>query len=121
MKLKKSPKVVKNAASRRDGAGHIEPRYAAELLARAKESAMAPDGDAFRRPGQREDTLAEPAAQEFLTGATGGDDAVEEAQQEVVEEEFGGPFVESTSDVEFAGGTDASNPEGATREPFPKT
>ena len=36
-------------------------------------------------------------------------------------EEIGGPFVETTAGQEFADEPDASNPPGATREPFPKT
>ena len=39
----------------------------------------------------------------------------------VVDEETGGPFVETSGAIEFAEGTDASNPEDAKREPFPKT
>ena len=33
----------------------------------------------------------------------------------------GGPFVETSGNTEFAGGTDESNIPEATREPFPKT
>ena len=40
---------------------------------------------------------------------------------QVVEEEQGGPFVETNGAQEFAPGTDASNPKSAKREPFPTT
>jgi hypothetical protein len=38
-----------------------------------------------------------------------------------VPEEDGGPFVVTRDEDELAGGTDESNPEDATREPFPTT
>jgi hypothetical protein len=38
-----------------------------------------------------------------------------------VEEEQGGPFVETSGSEEFARGAGASDVEGATREPFPKS
>ena len=44
-----------------------------------------------------------------------------EAFNQVVPEESGGPFVETSAGTEFAGGTDESNIEEATREPFPTT
>jgi len=39
----------------------------------------------------------------------------------VVDEELGGPFVQSSEKDEFGDEPDASNPNDATREPFPKT
>ena len=37
-----------------------------------------------------------------------------------VPEDRGGPFVVTTGGEEFADDVDESNPEGATREPFPR-
>ena len=40
---------------------------------------------------------------------------------QVVPEEQGGPFVQTNAGQEFGYETDASNPKGAKREPFPTT
>jgi hypothetical protein len=50
----------------------------------------------------------------------GGDELGEDLEAEV-EEERGGPFVVTSGKTEFAEGTDESNIEEATREPFPTT
>ena len=52
---------------------------------------------------------------------TGAEDDEDENLDQIVAEESGGPFIETTGAIEFARGTDASNPRDATREPFPKT
>ncbi len=52
---------------------------------------------------------------------TSGEDAESERRDRLVPEEEGGPFVPSKATTEFARGPDASNFEGATREPLPKT
>jgi hypothetical protein len=54
-----------------------------------------------------------------LQAATSGEDATEEAGDEVVPEELGGPFVETSGSEEFASGTDESNPPDAETEPLP--
>ena len=51
--------------------------------------------------------------------ATSGEDPAEEAGDEVVPEELGGPFVETSASEEFATGTDESNPPDAETEPLP--
>ena len=71
-------------------------------------------------PARVSDDLAESLAEEFLESATSGEDVAEELQDEIVPEELGGPFVESSAEQEFAAGTDASNPEDAEREPLPR-
>jgi hypothetical protein len=53
--------------------------------------------------------------------ATSGEDEGEDVANQDVPEELGGPFVVTDADTEFAQGTDASNPRGAKREPFPRT
>lgn len=83
------------------------------------------DGHAFlpdpRRTGhaRARDLLAEVLAEEFLESVTFADGRAEAERGVTLIEEFGGPFVEVSGDEEFADGTDASNPIGATREPFP--
>ncbi len=47
-----------------------------------------------------DDTLAENLAEEFLESATSGEERGEEALNEMVAEEIGGPFIETTSEPE---------------------
>lgn len=70
-------------------------------------------------PAHTRDDLAESLAEDFLQAATSGEDATEEAGDEVVPEELGGPFVETSASEEFASGTDESNPPDAETEPLP--
>ncbi len=52
---------------------------------------------------------------------TSGENDSGDNRDQFVDEEIGGPFVESPAKREYADGNDASNPDDATREPFPKT
>jgi hypothetical protein len=106
---------------RRDGAGHLDPR-AAELLARSRAGGPEAKGaSAFLRAAHRYDRRAEELGEAFVAAATSGENGGDGVPGEVDMEERGGPFVETASGTEFALGTDASNPRGATREPFPRT
>jgi hypothetical protein len=83
------------------------------------------DGTAFMPdpedgPARINDSLAETLAEEYLESATRGEDAVEDTLEEVVPEELGGPFVETTAADEFADGVDGANPEDAEVEPLPR-
>jgi hypothetical protein len=83
------------------------------------------DGNAFipdpeGGPARTTDDLAENLAEEFLQSATRGNDAYEDALDEVVPEEIGGPFVETSAADEFAHDIDEANPEDAVREPLPR-
>jgi hypothetical protein len=66
------------------------------------------------------DDMAEILAEDFLRSATSGENIDEQSLDEVVAEEFGGPFVESTASEEFAEGSDESNPPDAMPEPLPR-
>ena len=105
---------------RRDGAGHLDPKYAAELLA---QSGGHDDdrGRAFLKTARSGDDLAEELGEGFVQSATSGEPGGEDTLDQIVDEETGGPFVVSTGGQEFAEGTDESNPASASREPFPKT
>jgi hypothetical protein len=83
------------------------------------------DGTAFMPdpgggPAVINDSLAENLAEEFLESATRGEPVVDDVLEEIVPEELGGPFVETTDGDEFASGTDGANPADAEREPFPR-
>jgi hypothetical protein len=106
---------------RRDATGHLDPRYAAHLRAESGHSRDASDNVAFLAGDRSNDDFAEELGEEAVEAMTTGEYQGEDALDQVVEEERGGPFVESTAGVEYAEGTDPSNPSTATREPFPKT
>jgi|GEM_PF-1591295 len=65
------------------------------------------------------DDLAEELGEEYVKGVTSGESSMAETLDEVLPEESGGPFIETSPNTEFAGGTDESNPIDAEQEPFP--
>ena len=119
--MKKAPaKPAKAPEHRRDATGHLDPKYAADLLAMSRAGADPKDQGAFLHGVARsQDALAEQLGEAFVSTATSGEDVEEDILNEEVTEEVGGPFVETSGKTEFARGTDASNPGEATREPFP--
>lgn len=79
-----------------------------------------PDANAFIHSARHSnDDLAEALGEQFLSSATSGEEAAEDAMNEQVTEEAGGPFVITSAGSEFAEGTDSSNPRGAKRAPVP--
>ena len=83
------------------------------------------DGNAFMPdpedgPARIHDDLAENLAEDYLQAATQGME-VEEDHDQIVPEELGGPFIETSAAEEFALDTDEANPEDASREPLPRT
>jgi hypothetical protein len=82
-------------------------------------------GDAFLPdpedgPARVDDDLAENLAEDFVRSATTGEDSDDETMDQIVPEEFGGPFVETSAAEEFALGPDESNPDDALVEPLPR-
>jgi hypothetical protein len=86
----------------------------------------ADSADAFIRnpddggPVRVDDDLAETLAEEYVHAATSGEDQDEDTLDQMVPEEIGGPFVETSAEEEFADGTDESNPEDAEVEGLPR-
>ena len=119
----KKPAPAAPRFPRRDGAGHLSPKYAADLRRRAKGEAATrnQNEDAFVHGTHVRDDLAEQLAEEMVGAATSGEDAGEDLANQDVPEERGGPFVVTSAGTEFAEGTDESNPKGSKREPFPRT
>ena len=106
----------------RDGSGHLDPEYEARLRGRAHDRARRAqdlEGRAFVSATSSTDSSAAESGQEFVWTVTSGIDAGEPGLDVETSEERGGPFVESNARLEFAYGTDESNPPGSTREPFP--
>jgi hypothetical protein len=102
-----------------DNAGHLDPFRATRLLEISSETRARLPEDAFVAGSAAEDDLAEELGEGAVVAMTSGEDIVVEHFNLDVEEDWGGPFVESTASKEFAGGTDESNIPEATREPFP--
>ena len=118
-KAKPNP-ATNGPTSRRDATGHLNPKYAADLRARSRESAEdLGSANAFLRKARSHDTLAEELGEEAVKTMTSGEDQSDRMQDLEVDEENGGPFITTSGREEFAGGTDKSNPFDATREPFP--
>jgi hypothetical protein len=115
-----TPRVQK-LPPRRDGAGHLDPKYARDLRALSRENREEDDDRAFFTTPRSGDDLAEELGEQAVGTMTSGEDQSEHLIGEEVEEERGGPFVKTRGGEEFAGGTDRSNPRDATREPFPRT
>jgi hypothetical protein len=105
----------------RDGAGHLEPAYAARLRERASHRACGDEDRETAGETWEANSLAGESAQEFLITVTSGEEAGSAMLGAVVPEENGGPFVETSAAAEFAYRPDRSNPTGASREPFPKS
>jgi hypothetical protein len=118
--MKKSRKQASPTVRRYDGAGHINPEHAEHLLELSKELRDA-NPDAYIENPETQDDLAEELGEEAVVAMTTGQDDVPDERDQPVEEEQGGPFIETAAATEFAGGTDESNIAEATREPFPKT
>src|ERR1700677_148082 len=112
----KKPAPVK----RRDGSGHLDPAYAATLRTKSREGRVEDTNQAFVGSHAKDD-LAEEMGETWVATATSGEDESQEVYSQNVPEDEGGPFVPTTGGQEFAEGTDASNPEGANAEPFPRT
>jgi hypothetical protein len=116
-KKRTAPKA--QPVQRRDRAGHIDPSYAADL--RAKAGAVSDDQRAFFQRPRSSDDLAEGLGEEAVNEMTSGENEGEDRLDQAVTEEDGGPFVETSAAEEFSNDIDLSNPEDATREPFPIT
>ena len=115
------PRSSSNGVHRRDRAGHLDPQYAAELRAKSREGQASQDEPAFVSGSRAADDLAEGLGEEAVETMTSGENENADPREEFVDEEVGGPFVESPAKTEFAEDSDESNPADATREPFPKT
>ncbi len=116
---------AKKPIKRRDAQGRIDPRYARELLEKARETQNTDDSpeaiQAFLKRASSNEALAEGMGEAFVEAITSGDESEAQRHELITLEENGGPFVETTGNEEYAVGTDESNIETATREPLPRT
>ena len=102
-----------------DAAGHIDPVEVNRLRELGGRSGGGHSDEAFTEATS--DDFAEELGEAAVHHMTTGADELSVDLEAEVEEELGGPFVVTSGNVEFAGGTDESNIETATREPFPTT
>jgi hypothetical protein len=107
------------AARRHANGTHVRPLLAPHGPRQRSDDANAFMPDPEDGPARIRDDLAEDLAEDYLQAATQGME-VEEIHDQVVPEEIGGPFVETTAADEFAHDTDEANPEDASREPLPR-
>lgn len=107
------------ARPRYDRPGHLDPAHAARLLGIGRSTRGSDDETPFWQPTSHDDDLAEEIGEAAIATMTSGEDTLRRDLDAAVDEERGGPFIETSGYVEFAGGTDESNIEGATREPIP--
>jgi hypothetical protein len=119
------PAQKQRIVKRRDGVGRIDPRYARELLAKARETQNEDNKEeatfAFLKSTRPVDPLARELGETFVQTATSGEESEAERKDELTTEELGGPFVVTSAAEEFAAGTDDSNIAEALREPLPRT
>jgi hypothetical protein len=71
-------------------------------------------------PARIPDDLAESLAEDFLEAATRGEEVAEDVREQIVPEELGGPFLETSALEEFANDVDGANPSDAMPEPLPR-
>jgi hypothetical protein len=89
---------------RRDGAGRIDPRYARELLAKARETRNDDDqrdeaAFAFLKGARPIDPLAREMGENVVQSATSGEESEAEWRDRITPEEVGGPFVVTTASL----------------------
>jgi hypothetical protein len=82
------------------------------------------DADAFIRdpdggPIENDGSVGAEMVEDFMRAATSGEDASQDVANEVIPEEYGGPFVTTRAAQEIADDEDESNPSDAEREPLP--
>jgi hypothetical protein len=97
----------------------MAPKYFHQLRDLAHAARTADSDQAFVESAFTDDVLAEELAEAAVVNMTSGEDELTQRLDAEVEEERGGPFVQTSGNVEFAGGTDETNIPEATREPFP--
>ncbi len=107
------------ALKRYDHPGHLDPAHAERLLELSRAGQEEPEDSAFLRAMRRMTTSLESWVRRPVASMTSGDGVLTGELEAEVEEEVGGPFVETSATEEFAAGTDESNTPDATREPTP--
>jgi hypothetical protein len=115
--VSKTKRPSAKAAARRDRPGHIRTDYARDLLAKSGGPDRDDASSGFVSGAHSDDDLAERLGEETLEEATSG----ENEGEDILDEERGGPFVETDAKEEFGYEPDASNPVESVREPFPRT
>jgi len=119
VKHRASPRAVVVDRRYFENAGHLAPDRLARLIELGADGRGRAREEAFLRRSDEPDDLAEELGEGAVFAMTTGEDAVVDDFNRDVEEDWGGPFIETSASIEFASGTDESNIAEATREPFP--
>jgi hypothetical protein len=103
------PKISGTRPKRRlrDGAGHLDPRHQRALLRASGPSGRKEASRAFLANAHSSDVLAEELGEEFVAAATSGEYESEDAMNQMVPEDIGGPFVTTGEDEDAS---DVSSP-----------
>lgn len=107
---------------RYDRPGHLHPAYAARLLALARAGREHADDDELLRASAEEDGLANELGETTLVSMTSGDAAFGRDVAAPAPEEFGGPFVVTSTGDELAEALDEQSPLDVPKvkpRPFP--
>jgi hypothetical protein len=101
-----------------DTSGHMAPKYLRQLWELAH-AVRTTDGDqAFVVSAYTDDILAEELAEAAVLNMTSGEDELTQRLDAEIDEERGGPFVQTSGNLEFASGIDQTNIPEATPDPF---
>lgn len=110
--------IESRGRTRFDNTGHLDPHRVERLSEIAAKRGRREDS-AFVAGTEAEDDLAEELGEGVVFAMTTGEDAIGDDFNHDVEEDWGGPFIETPGSKEFAFDVDESNIAEATREPFP--
>jgi hypothetical protein len=99
-KVRSTTTTSKKPLQRRDGGGHIDAHYGKSLRRLSGSSGRKQPDRAFLNGAYSTDVLAEELGEEFVRSATSGEYEGEEALNQMVPEDIGGPFVTVGGDDE---------------------
>ena len=107
---------------RRDPTGHLNPDYERELRALSGHSGHKKNLDptAFINTPNTRDEFAEAFGEGAVLAMTSGAEGEQQVFDQIVIEEWGGPFIMTPARAEFASGPDADDIPTAELSAFPK-
>jgi|SoiMethySBSTD1v2_1073268.scaffolds.fasta_scaffold827903_2 hypothetical protein len=104
---------------RRDPTGHLNPDYQRELLELSGHKKTL-DPNAFINTPNTRDEFAEAFGEGAVLAMTSGAEVDQQLFDQIVIEEWGGPFILTPARTEFASGPDADDIPKAELSAFPK-
>ncbi|MFI5302215.1 MAG: hypothetical protein ACHREM_29340 [Polyangiales bacterium] len=98
--LSKRAPTQSRLVARRDSTGHLEPHYAANLLARTRHSSAPPNEPAFIDGATSDDAFVEHLGEGFVTAATSGEDVAYDPLDGTTPSDVGGALMSASDDLE---------------------